>query len=119
MNDGADFAIWVARFEAEAVRRRADGDPGWGRGACLHRSVLASIQRFQVGESGDGADLIAKADEVGDDAYSAAVRLFVGEEQKVIALRYYRALRDGAGDPLAADVAARILADEERQCSAR
>ncbi|MFG1684495.1 ferritin-like domain-containing protein [Nonomuraea sp. NPDC049269] len=163
MKDGADFATWVARFEAAAARRRADGDPGWRRSACLHRSVLASIQRFQVGESGDGAALIAKADEAGDDAYSTAVRLFVGEEQnharllarllsaagaptlpghwsdtvfvrlrrmpglrrelmvlmiaEVIALRYYRALRDGAGDPLAADVAARILADEERHVS--
>ncbi|MFJ8747157.1 ferritin-like domain-containing protein [Embleya sp. NPDC127516] len=33
---------------------------------------------------------------------------------EVIALPYYRALHDGVGDPLAAEVAARILADEER-----
>jgi hypothetical protein len=37
--------------------------------------------------------------------------LFVAE---FIALSYYRALRDGAGDPLTAEVAGRILADEER-----
>jgi hypothetical protein len=76
MKDGADFATWVARFEAEAARRRADGDPGWGWGACLHRSMLASIQRFQVG---DGAGQIAKADTAGNDAYSAAARLVVGK----------------------------------------
>ncbi|MFI1380004.1 ferritin-like domain-containing protein [Embleya sp. NPDC020886] len=33
---------------------------------------------------------------------------------EVIALPYYGALRDGVDDPLAAEVAARILADEER-----
>jgi hypothetical protein len=33
---------------------------------------------------------------------------------EVVALRYYRALRDGAGDPLISAVAGRILADEER-----
>src|SRR5690606_19040196 len=33
---------------------------------------------------------------------------------EVVALRYYRALRDGTTDPLTREVAARILADEER-----
>ncbi|AKL70316.1 ferritin-like domain-containing protein [Streptomyces goshikiensis] len=33
---------------------------------------------------------------------------------EVAALRYYRAVRDGAADPLASEVAGRILADEER-----
>ena len=33
---------------------------------------------------------------------------------EVVALRYYRALRDGPGDDYVAGVAARILADEER-----
>lgn len=33
---------------------------------------------------------------------------------EVVALRYYRALRDGVGDPLTSDVAGRILADEQR-----
>jgi hypothetical protein len=33
---------------------------------------------------------------------------------EVVALRYYRALRDGAPDALVRDVAARILADEQR-----
>ncbi|NEE41497.1 ferritin-like domain-containing protein, partial [Streptomyces sp. SID7982] len=31
---------------------------------------------------------------------------------EVVALRYYRALRDGAGDALTREVAGRILADE-------
>ncbi|GAB1688698.1 hypothetical protein KRM28CT15_05010 [Krasilnikovia sp. M28-CT-15] len=33
---------------------------------------------------------------------------------EVVALRYYRALRDSAPNPLLSEVAARILADEER-----
>jgi hypothetical protein len=154
------FAEWARRFEDERERRRAQGDPDWERGATLHPAVRASVQRFQVGEDGDGSNLIAKADRAGDPDYARAVRLFVAEEQnharllahllaasgapvlnghwsdrafvrlrrlmglrvellvlmvaEVVALSYYRALRDGAGDPLASDVAGRILADEQR-----
>ena len=151
------FTTWVENFEAEAARRKQVGDPDWTVGARLHPDVVKSVQRFQVGESGDGANLIAKA---GGGAYGAAVRLFVAEEQnharmlehllraadqptisshwtdavfvrlrralglrlelmvlliaETVALRYYRALRDGSRDPLTADVADRILRDEER-----
>ncbi|CAL9479310.1 hypothetical protein SUDANB106_03027 [Streptomyces sp. enrichment culture] len=154
------FAEWVRRFEDERERRRVQGDPDWERGAALHPAVRASVQRFQVGEDGDGSNLIAKADRAGDPDYARAVRLFVTEEQnharllahllaasgapvlnghwsdrafvrlrrlmglrvellvlmvaEVVALSYYRALRDGAGDPLASDVAGRTLADEQR-----
>ncbi|MFI5683173.1 ferritin-like domain-containing protein [Streptomyces sp. NPDC051636] len=156
----AGSADWTRRFEEEHERRQAQPDPDWERGTTLHRAVAASIQRFQVGEDGDGANLIAKAEQAGDTDYAHAVKLFVAEEQnharllarllaaggvptltghwsdrafvrlrrlmglrtellvlmiaEVVALRYYRALRDGAGDPLTSDVAARILADEQR-----
>ncbi|MGW5536831.1 ferritin-like domain-containing protein [Streptomyces sp. NPDC004009] len=155
-----EFAKWVRDFEDERERRIALGDPDWGGGAVLPPAVWAGIQRFQVGEDGDGANLVAKADQAGDPDYARAVRLFVAEEQnharmlarllaaggmpvlsghwsdtvfvrlrrlmglrlellvlmiaEVVALRYYRALRDGAGDPLASQVAGRVLADEER-----
>lgn len=155
-----EFAKWVRDFEDERERRIALGDPDWGGGAVLPPAVWAGIQRFQVGEDGDGANLVAKADQAGDPDYARAVRLFVAEEQnharmlarllaaggmpvlsghwsdtvfvrlrrlmglrlellvlmiaEVVALRYYRALRDGAGDPLASEVAGRVLADEER-----
>ena len=151
------FTTWVENFEAEAARRKQVGDPDWTVGARLHPDVVKSVQRFQVGESGDGANLISKA---GGGAYGAAVRLFVAEEQnharmlehllraagqptisshwtdavfvrlrralglrlelmvlliaETVALRYYRALRDGSRDPLTADVADRILQDETR-----
>lgn len=152
------YAHWLQNFETEAERRGQREDPPWERGANLHPDVAKSVQRFQVGEAGDGANLIEKA--AGDGTYLAAVKLFVAEEQnharmlarllgaagvptlaghwsdtvfvklrralglrlelmvlliaEVVALRYYRALRDGTGDPLVEQVAARILADEER-----
>lgn len=152
------FTQWITDFEV--ARDRRGDDPDWALGARLHPAIVRSIQRFQVGEAGDGANLIAKADAAGDSGYARAVRLFVAEEQnharllarllmsanaptisghwsdwvfvrlrralglrlelmvllvaEVIALRYYRALRDGVRDALAAEVAARILADEER-----
>ncbi|MDP9864839.1 MULTISPECIES: ferritin-like domain-containing protein [Streptosporangium] len=160
MADMHDFGGWVRDFEAEAERRGLQGDPAWERGARLDRPVLRSLQRFQVGEDGDGANLMAKAAGTGDGAYAEAVRLFVAEERnharllalllaaggartitahwsdtvfvrlrrtlglrlellvlmvaEVVALRYYRALRDGSGDRLTSDVAGRILADEQR-----
>jgi hypothetical protein len=151
------FDGWVRDFEEAALARARAGDPDWGRSARLHPAIVRSVQRFQVGESGDGANLIAKA---GDGDYGTAVKLFVAEEQnharllanlleaagaptiashwsdavfvrlrralglrlellvllvaEVIALTYYRALRDGTDDPLTTDVAGRILADEQR-----
>ena len=154
------FTGWVRNFEDEARRRRNTPDPDWDGGATLFPEVTRSVQRFQVGESGDGVNLMAKADADGDGEYSTAVRLFVAEEQnharllglllhasgaptiakhwsdtifvrlrralglrlelmvlmlaEVVALSYYRALRDGSDDPLTSDVAGRILADERR-----
>ncbi|MER5758376.1 ferritin-like domain-containing protein [Streptomyces sp. NPDC002082] len=151
---------WLADFETEAERRAERGDPDWGRAAALPPELVRSLQRFQVGEDGDGSALIGKADRAGDPVYARAVRLFVAEEQnharmlallleaggagtlaghwsdtvfvrlrrllglrvellvlmvaEVVALRYYRAVRDGAADPLASEVARLILADEER-----
>ncbi|MFJ7268630.1 ferritin-like domain-containing protein [Streptomyces sp. NPDC099050] len=151
---------WLADFEAERERRAERGDPDWDRPAALPPELIRSLQRFQVGEDGDGSALIGKADRAGDPVYARAVRLFVAEEQnharmlallleaggagtlaghwsdtvfvwlrrllglrvellvlmvaEVVALRYYRAVRDGAADPLASEVAGRILTDEER-----
>lgn len=155
-----DFEHWVRRFADAAAARDRTAEPAWGTGGPLPAALVASIQRFQTGENGDGASLIAKSTRAGDPHYLAAVRLFVAEEQRhahllarvlagagaptipghwtdtvfvavrrslglrlelmtlmlaeVVALRYYRALRDGAPDALLRDVAGRILADEER-----
>ncbi|MFE9425094.1 ferritin-like domain-containing protein [Kitasatospora sp. NPDC006697] len=154
------FAGWVAEFEGEKAGRAATPEPEWGRGADLPAALCRSLQKFQVGEDGDGANLIAKADRAGDPGYSAAVRLFVDEERnharllaellgaagvplldghwtdalfvrarrllglrtelmvlmvaELVAVEYYGKVRDGVADPLARDVAARILRDERR-----
>ncbi|WP_431677570.1 ferritin-like domain-containing protein [Kitasatospora sp. KL5] len=158
--DRLDFARWVAHFTAEAAWRTELGDPDFTRGARASAQLLRSLQKFQVGEDGDGTDLIGKADAAGDADYATAVRLFVAEEQnharllaellratgtpllgshwsdalfvrlrrlfglrlelmvllvaEVVAVPYYRAVRDGAADGLVAEVAGRIAADELR-----
>ncbi|XVQ14481.1 ferritin-like domain-containing protein [Spirillospora sp. CA-255316] len=157
---GREFTEWLRGFEDEARAREAVGDPDWGRGARLEPCVVRSLQRFQVGEDGDGAFLIGKAERAGDAEYAAALRLFVAEEQnharmlerllaaagagtiathwsdavfvrarrtmglrlelmvlmvaEVVALGFYGALHEGTRDPLTAEVAGRLLADERR-----
>ncbi|MBQ0979820.1 ferritin-like domain-containing protein [Micromonospora sp. M61] len=154
------FETWVREFTENAERRREEPDPPWDEGSPLSRALIRSLQRFQAGEDGDGANLIRKSASAGDPSYLAAVRLFVAEEQnharllkqlllstggdvidghwtdrvfvairralglrlelmtlmvaEVVALRYYRSVRDGTADPLLTDVGARILTDEQR-----
>ncbi|MEO3859865.1 ferritin-like domain-containing protein [Acrocarpospora sp. B8E8] len=156
----SDFAAWVGVFEAAADQRRRAADLDWDQPVRLDPAILKSVRRFQVGEDGDGANLISKAARAGNDAYTAAVRLFVAEERnharmlahllnaagvatlsghwsdtafvwlrrmlglqvelmvlmiaEVIALRYYQALHEGTHDQLTVEVAALILADEQR-----
>ncbi|MFE0459203.1 ferritin-like domain-containing protein [Kitasatospora sp. NPDC058965] len=92
------FADWLVEFRAEAVRRAEAGEPDWSAGARLPEAVVASLQRFQVGEDGDGRNLIAKADQAGDAEYAAAVRLFIAEEQNHA--RLLARLLAAAGAPL-------------------
>jgi hypothetical protein len=153
------YAEHVEEFERHR-RLRAGLVERWPIAGPLDPALVRSIQRFQAGEDGDGASLLAKSAKAGDADYLAAVRLFVAEEQnharllrnvlacageetidghwtdtifitvrrglglrlelmtlmlaEVVALRYYRALRDGTDDRLLTDVAGRILADEQR-----
>ncbi|MFC5754317.1 ferritin-like domain-containing protein [Actinomadura rugatobispora] len=76
-----EFTGWLRGFEEEVRARAVAGDPEWGRGARLEPCVVRSLQRFQVGEDGDGAFLIGKAERAGDAEYTAALRLFIAEEQ--------------------------------------
>ena len=159
MDVESGYAGWLRHFAARAkVRGTGRLEPDWGRGARLHPAIVRSVQRFQVGESGDGANLLGKASAAGPGNYADAARLFVAEEQnharllalllgaadapllashwsdtvfvrlrrscglrlelmvlliaEVVALGYYRALRDGSGDALTSQVAGSILADE-------
>ncbi|MET8708384.1 ferritin-like domain-containing protein [Streptomyces californicus] len=158
--DSTGYGDWIRNFETARRERAGQGDPDWRTGVPLHPAIRRSVQRFQVGEDGDGAELITKAEAAGDAEYASAVRMFVAEERnharllalllasgdaptiashwsdrvfvtlrralglrlellvlmiaEVVALRYYRALRDGGEDALTREVAGRVLADEER-----
>jgi hypothetical protein len=48
--------------------------------------LIASVRRFQLGESGDGQQLLRKAAQAGDPEYLRAAELFVAEEQQHAAL---------------------------------
>ncbi len=75
-----EFAEWTRRFEDERERRQAQGDPDWSQGATLPAAVWAGIQRFQVGEDGDGRTSSARRTGPATPT-TRAVRLFVAEEQ--------------------------------------
>jgi hypothetical protein len=74
---------WLAYFQLN--RARGTAIP-WERGVrvapALHGPLVRSLQRFQVGESGDGRHLRRAAQATRDAAYAAALDLFVAEEQK-------------------------------------
>jgi hypothetical protein len=48
----------------------------------LRRPLIRSLQRFQVGESGEGRHLKRGAAATGDERYVRTIALFVGEEQE-------------------------------------
>jgi hypothetical protein len=48
----------------------------------LRRPLIHSLQRFQIGESGDGKHLRAHAAKTADTKFEAAIDLFIKEEQE-------------------------------------
>jgi len=78
---------WLAYFRQNQLDRRG---VAWHEGILLDprlRGPLArSLARFQLGESSDGARLLAAARRLsrktGDEAYSEAIALFIAEEQE-------------------------------------
>jgi hypothetical protein len=80
-------AEWVAYFEDNARQQR---DIPWESGAGATPEELAeivpSLRGWQLGETSDGAHLLAAAghyaDAIGDPHFLDAVRLFIAEEQR-------------------------------------
>lgn len=70
---------WLAYFEQNRLDRLpvAWDEPVGSAPA----AVPASIARFQLGESSDGRRLRRLAWQTGDEAYAAAIELFIAEEQ--------------------------------------
>ncbi len=151
---------WLQYFEHNRKHRR---EIPWQNGITIAPTVRAplihSLQRFQVGESGEGRHLRKQAATINDPVYLAAIDLFIKEEQEharlmskalqlmnakllrhhwsdacfillrrifglnqellvllmpeMIAKRFFRALHDGAKDPVLRAVFAQIMHDEE------
>ncbi|HKH52707.1 MAG TPA: ferritin-like domain-containing protein [Mycobacterium sp.] len=90
-NDVSDFGLWVEHFEQnDAVHAETDAAIDFD-GQCqisdaVRGPLIASVRRFQLGESGDGLQLLRKAAKSGDPGYLRAAELFVAEEQQHAAL---------------------------------
>lgn len=85
------FDAWLTYYARNPDRQaRLDAVIDWTRPTPLtdadRAAIARSLQRFELGEAGDGARLLAKADRAGDPTYAAALRLFVAEEQRHSAL---------------------------------
>jgi len=85
------FGRWVDHFEANvevhaAVDAAIDFDADCPVAERVRRPLIASVRRFQLGESGDGRQLLRNAERAGDPEYSRAISLFVAEEQQHAAL---------------------------------
>lgn len=81
-NKPASAQQWLHYYERNAGRE--DGLP-WDAGVqlepALHRALTRTLQRFNLGESGEGRWLKQWAAQNGDADYCAAIELFVAEEQ--------------------------------------
>jgi hypothetical protein len=100
----SEFGRWVDHFEQnDAVHAKTDSAIDFG-GQCqisetVRRPLIASVRRFQLGESGDGLQLLRKAAKAGDPEYLRAAELFVAEEQQHAAL-LLRLLGYLGGEPM-------------------
>jgi hypothetical protein len=85
------FGAWVDHFEQnEQVHAHLDAaiafDDRCDIADSIRPPLIESIRRFQLGESGDGEQLLRKAARAGDPEYLRAAELFVAEEQQHAAL---------------------------------
>jgi hypothetical protein len=102
--DVSEFSRWIDHFEHNAtVHARVDAaidfDAECRLSDAMRRPLIASVRRFQLGESGDGAQLLRKATLAGEPEYLSAARLFVAEEQQHAAL-LLRLLGYLGGEPM-------------------
>jgi hypothetical protein len=89
--DLGTYSVWLDHFEEnEQVHTVTDAAIDFD-GPCeipdaVRPPLIESIRRFQLGESGDGEQLLRKAARAGDPEYLRAAQLFVAEEQQHAAL---------------------------------
>src|SRR5690349_18496076 len=74
---------WLNYFEHNRIHRH---EIPWERGIqvepYLRAPLIRSLQKFQLGESGEGRHLRRRTAAAGDAAYAAAITLFIREEQE-------------------------------------
>jgi len=74
---------WLEYFERNRTDRLS---VPWGTlpeiEAAVRGPLIRSLQRFQVGESGEGSHLRRRAATTNDPAYQACIELFIREEQE-------------------------------------
>lgn len=87
------FTPWVEHFTSNrALQRRVEEGVDWDAAvpatltARDRIALVGSLQRFALGEDGDGAHLLGKARDAGDPSYVHALELLVAEEQRHAAL---------------------------------
>lgn len=77
---------WITHFKANAPQKRIDWSAAPNITAGEIKTILPSLQAWQLGETSEGKHLIAAstkyAHKIGDTDYVDAVRLFIKEEQK-------------------------------------
>lgn len=74
---------WLKYFEWNRVHRaKVPWEMGIQVEPLLRGPLIRSLQKFQLGESGEGRRLRRHAIATGDSFYSAAIELFVKEEQE-------------------------------------
>jgi len=76
-------AMWKADFELREGQHVDVTTSGmWKLAPVVDAGLRSSLPTFQLGEMGSGTHLIAAAEQVGDEDYVEALRLFVREEQE-------------------------------------
>ena len=103
-SDVGTFGLWVEHFEQnEQVHAKTDAAIAFEDSCDIPDSVrhplIESVRRFQLGESGDGEQLLRKAARAGDLDYLRAAELLVAEEQQHAAL-LLRLLGHLGGEPM-------------------
>jgi len=77
---------WIGHFKANATQKRIDWNQYPSLTAEEIKTIVPSLQAWQLGETSEGKHLIAAsskyANKIGDPEYIDAVKLFIKEEQK-------------------------------------
>src|SRR5690349_5563791 len=77
---------WIDHFKANAKEQRVNWSLSPSVSEQELKTILASLQAWQLGETSDGQHLLAAAssyaNRIDDPQYVTAVKLFIKEEQK-------------------------------------